>query len=456
MAEVIEPSRVLSVLVEGDVVVVGGGPAGLGAAVRAARNGAKTVLVELFGNLGGFNTTGFMFAAIEGDHLAAEIFDILRPEGYVVDLLDTYPQISTNPLTHYWYSHDSWSPDNLFVFDPDMCSYVMNRFVQEAGVTVLFRSHFVDVVLDDNSISAIIIESPSGRQAITAKVFIDATGRGDLIARSGVPFASGKNEHGYPMPMGLMWKMAGVNIEELFEYQKQDPKLDALIQQAKKNGDLKRYRDKNTELERKMQDVIYTGHPGPEMTPALYPGEILFWMPSVHGWGLDGAQSVRDITRAEVDIREQIMEEVDFLRKYVPGFNNSHLSGIAPYIGVREGRHPDGEYMITSKDIKSAKEFEDLVLKLKANDMKDPSLTGVQYGIPYRCFLPKRVDNLLVTGDCICATHDGFLHVRGFGKAMNLGEVTGIAASVSIQNNVGVKDIDYSLLEQQLRKIGIL
>lgn len=457
MEFITESARKTPVIMKADVVVVGGGPAGVGAAVRATRSGANTVIIEKFGSLGGTNTTGFMFVVVEEvKHLSAEIFDRLRPGGYIVNLLEKFPGLTSNPLGHNSNAWYSWSVPEILAFDPDMCAYVINEMMEEAGVKFLLRTRFVDTKVEGGTIKAVIVENASGRQAIEGKVFIDATGRGDVVARSGAPYASARNQLGVPIPMGLMWKMSKVDYERLFEYQKKDPKLDSLIEKARMKGELPYYRPKKRDEEIKDYDVIYTGHSHPEMSPTLYPGEMLLWMPAMHDWGLDGAEKAEDLTRAEINIRKQIVSELNFLKKYVPGFEESHLSGISPYMGIREGRHPIGEYVLTFDDVKNGRKFDDATLKLKPFAMRNQELAGVEFDIPYRCFLPKKIDNLLLVGDDISADHGAFLHVRSFGKAMSSGEVAGVAAALSAKKGFKPKELKYPVLKKRIVEEGIL
>lgn len=139
---------------------------------------------------------------------------------------------------------------------------------------------------------------------------------------------------GLPIPPGVMWKMSGVDYEKLFEYQKDDPKLDRAIETAKAQGELPYYRAKKENY----YGGDYTGHPRLEMCPLLHPGDMLLWASAIHEWGLNCAEDAEDVTRGELHIRKQIFSELNFLKKYVPGFENARLSGIAPFLGIREGR----------------------------------------------------------------------------------------------------------------------
>lgn len=453
-----ESKKKIPIVYEADVVVVGGGPAGVGAAFRASQNGAKTVIIEKLGSFGGINTNGLMSIVIGGKHLAAQIFKKLELDGYIVNLLEKFPSILSNPLIHYAQSITKENaPDKLWAFNPYMCSCVINEILEESGVKFILNSLFVDVIIKNGFIDSVIIENCSGRQAIKGKVYIDTTGRGDLIAKAGVPFNSAQNELGKPMPMGLMWTMSGVNYNRLLEYQKYDPCLDSLIKEAK--NELPYYKSKKSKNDMVKYDAVYTGHPCPEICPSLYPGDVLMWEPVDYDLGLNGAENVDDLNYAETSIRKQIQYEIKFLKNHVPGFENSYLSAIAPFMGIREGRHPIGEYILSYDDILNSREFEDVVIKDRTYDhldLRKLEKPFVYYQVPYRSLLPKGIDNLLIAGDVISADHGAYLHMRGFGRAMNLGEVAGISAALSIKETTNPKDLKYKILRRGLLKNKIL
>jgi hypothetical protein len=212
------PETQIPIAAKADVVVVGGGPAGFGAAMRAARAGAETLLIERFGGPGGAATSGFMCTTGEGssDRLHAEWVKGIREEGWLFDAWKAYPQLAGNVLVHQ---------SGRMSFYPDDGAYVMIRMLEKAKVKLLVRTLFVDTVIAHNSsgedrIEAVVVENASGRQAIQGKIFIDATGRADVVARAGAPFKSAGNEKGLPVPFSLMYRVSGVNYEKLFEYQK--------------------------------------------------------------------------------------------------------------------------------------------------------------------------------------------------------------------------------------------
>lgn len=434
------PETRIPVILEADVVVVGGGPAGFGAAVQAARNGADTVVIERFGSPGGIFTNGSMCITV-GDPpegLPAELFEKLKDGGYTANPLEKFPDLPSNSLYHY-----EGFIERLTAFDSDMTACVMNEMLEESGVKIMFRNLFVDTKVEDKTIKAVIVENASGRQAVVGKLFIDATGRGDVVARSGAPFKSAGNTEGLPIPPGLMWKMNNVDYEKLFEYQKEDPKLTRIMEKAKEKGRLPSYLPKKTDY----YGSSYTGHPRLEMCPTMYHGEMLLWTPAVHEWGLDCAESAEDLTLAETYIRKQIVSELNFLKEYVPGFEKARLSGVAPFMGIREGRHPIGEYVMSYDDIKNQRRFDDAALRLTAPD-HGHSGDGdrfVTFDIPYGSFLAGKVSNLLLAGDNISMEHKAILHIRGFGTAVKTGAVSGAAAALSLKDNVMPVELKWNI-----------
>lgn len=457
------PETHIPITAEADVVVIGGGPAGFGAAMRAARSGLKTLLIERFGGPGGAATSGFMCVTGEGPTfpLHSEWVQGLKDEGWLFDAWKAYPQLAGNVLVHQ---------SGRMNFYPDDGSYVMIRMLEKAGVKLLFRTLFVDTVVQpnpagDGSIQAVIVENASGRQAIKGKVFIDATGRADVVARAGAPFKTAGNDKRLPVPFSLMYKVSGVNYEKLFEYQKTDPALWTAIAKARAAGDIPEG------LYMPYQYLVgggwggYSGCPQLNMCAMRGNGEMLIWSFSPFHWGLNAAENGFDASRGEIEMRKFNIAEVKFLRKYVPGFENAYLSGMAPYMALREGRHPEGEYMLTRDDIVNENKFPDAVLKRTLDDPADTSflmhanergeLLRSKPGewpkhryytcdIPYRALLPKRINNLLLAGECLSCSHDWFYGYRLIPWCMRTGEVAATAAVMAINKGITPKDLKWT------------
>ncbi len=462
------PEAAIPVSAEADVVVIGGGPAGFGAAMRAARSGVSTLLIERFGGPGGAATSGYMCVTGEGGTfpLHAEWVNGLKAEGWLFDAWKAYPQLAGNVLVHQ---------SGRMNFYPDDGAYVMIRMLEQAKVRLLLRTLFVDAVIrpssvGDGSIEALLVENASGRQAIKGKVFIDATGRADVVARAGAPFQSAGNEKGLPVPFSLMYKVSGVNYEKLFSYQKSDPALWTAIEKARAAGDIPEG------LYLPYQYTVgggwggYSGCPQLNMCAMRGNGEMLVWSFSPFHWGLNPSENGFEASRGEIEMRKFNIAEVKFLKRYVPGFENAYLSGMAPYMALREGRHPLGEYLLTRDDIINESKFPDAVLK---RTLGDPIDTGEERmprvnergelirvkasdgrrktkprsytcDVPYRALLPKKINNLLLAGDCLSCTHDWFYGYRLIPWCMRTGEVAATAAVMALKQGIPPKDLKWT------------
>lgn len=447
---------------EADVVVVGAGPAGFGAATRAARSGASTLLIERFGGPGGNATTGFMCCigttSLPPDNKVypfgpahKEFVEGLIKEGWLFDAFKSYPMARDNPLVH---------ESGAMNFQPDMGAYVMNRVMEDKGVKFLYRTLFVDAIVEDGSIAAVIVDNASGRQAVKAKVFVDATGRADLAARAGAPFVApgchdkeciemtGAAGMGRPIPGSLMYKISGADYKGLFEYQKDDPTTEKAIQKARENGDMPKWLYRP--YPEKVFGAPYKGHAHLDMCPlAGGPGEMIVWTQIPYEWELNCAINGKDASLAEVEMRKLIIAEGRFLKKYVPGFENSWISGIAPLMGLREGRHPIGEYVYTYDDFINERKFEDAALVRTEHDTlafkKPGKARNVKFEVPYRCFLPKNVDNLLLSGECLSYSREVLIHAfRTITGSMINGEVAGEAAALSVKKKIVPKKLKWT------------
>lgn len=459
------PETQIPVAAVADVVVIGGGPAGFGAAMRAARSGASTLLIERFGGPGGAATSGYMCVTGEGGTfpLHTEWVQGLREEGWLFDAWKAYPQLPGNVLVH---QSGRWN------FYPDDGAYVMIRMLEKASVRLLFRTLFVDAVVrdgasGDGSIEAVIVENASGRQAIKGKIFIDATGRADVAARAGAPFKSAGDKKGLPVPFSLMYKISGVNYDKLIEYQKSDPALWKAIAKARAAGDIP------DGLYMPYQYVMgggwggYSGCPQLNMCALRGNGEMLVWSFSPYRWGLNPAENGFDASRGEIEMRKFNIAEVKFLKKYVPGFENAYQSGMAPCIALREGRHPEGEYVLTRDDIINESKFPDAVLKRTLGDPLDTSearmprvneageLIHVKLpegakprsytcDIPYRALLPRKINNLLLAGECLSCTHEWFYGYRLIPWCMRTGEVAAAAAVMALKQRITPKEVKWT------------
>lgn len=411
-----ERERKTPIKFRADVVVAGGGPAGLGAALAAARNGAKTILVERHGCLGGLATAGFVIVLPPPPLGGTKGYG-----GILQEIVDRLVKLrATQPR------EDSAGD---VIFDPEAFKLVTDQMIEEAGVKLLLNSIVVDAVVEDNAIAGIIVENKSGRQAIMGKVIVDATGDGDVAAAARAPYE--KSEKGQALPVTLIYIIGGVDNDRVRKYQEKDPKL---RKAAKKVG----FKCHVWGLKREEQR-------GPTFLhmDQIASGQVVVWGGSVHTDGTDA----EDLTRTEMELRKRAKEELDFLKKYIPGFENSHIAAEANYIGMRETRRIIGEYVLSEKDLEKREVFPDAI-----EWYVSPTKPYGMHNVPYRCLVPKRIDNLLVAGRCFSATHEAQNRVREIPVCMAMGQAAGTAAALSVKLGVSPKQIDVGLLRETLVK----
>lgn len=439
------PSQTVPVVAEAEVVVLGGGPAGLSAAVAAARNGADTLVVERFGCLGGMATVGlvgpFMTSyageepVVEGLYL--ELVERLVAAGGAVHPagLHTGPYSNWNPIAH----------DHVTPFDPEVLKLVALRLARESGVQLLLHSTFVQPVGQlPERVEALVVANKSGLQAVRGRLFVDASGDGDLAARAGAPFVYGRGD-GLAQPLTLFFVIAGVDTDRLIEWIEADlpnrHKLWRLIQEHREEWIATR-------------DTF-----GMYLEPRR--GELRINTTRVSG--RDGTNAF-DLTAAEADAREQSETVLRFLVKHVPGFARAYVASSAQTVGVRESRHVLGEYVLSGEDALAGRKFADAIARCAYGvDLHDPRGTGTSmqaiggdgsFDIPYRCLVPKAVDNLLVAGRAISGDHVAHAAYRVMPYCFATGQAAGTAAALCLREGVRPRDLHVPLLQGRLVEQG--
>ncbi|MEW9053894.1 MAG: FAD-dependent oxidoreductase [Neobacillus sp.] len=438
-----------------DVVVAGGGPAGINAAIASGRSGAKTLLIERYGFLGGMSTVALVYPwmtfhtdsgkqVIKG--IAQEIVERLMAQGGSPGhLRDTVGFTST--LTPY---------------HPEKYKLLVLDMLEEAGVEVLVHSFVDQVEVEGNRIMSIKLTTKSGPIRVTAKRFIDTTGDADLAYLSGAPCLQGRDEDQKTQPMTMKFRMRGVDLSKVKEAMKANPSnfykktpIDELdqIPLTGVQGFYKEWSESGVPINR--DQVLFFA--GPEED------EVLVNCTRVQG--LDGT-NVYDLTKGEREGRKQVLMMAEFLQKKIPGFEKASISAVGTQIGIRETRRIDGHYALTIQDVVAGRKFDDTIaLSGYPVDIHDPTGKGVQandiegdgsYGIPYRCLIPKQIDNLLVAGRCISTTHEALATTRLTPSAMATGQAAGTAAALSIANQVAPKDLDVKKLQAILVENGVV
>lgn len=409
---------------EAEVIVIGGGPAGVCAAVAAAEEGADTLLVERYGFLGGMATAGlvnpFMSYWAGKEQVNAGAFQ---------RMIDWFEKLG------------GWShiPHSKTAFDPEVAKLALDLMVQEAGVRVLLHSFLLDGERDGAALTRAVAAGKSGLQGLKAQVFVDASGDADLAARAGAQFELGRPEDGFCQPMTMNFRMAGVDEARMPDR----AGITELYLAAKERGDIVNPRENCL--------WFFTTRPG----------EIHFNTTRVVK--LD-ATKTEDLTTAELDARRQVREMVRFLTTEVPGFESAYLSAVPTQIGIRESRRVVGDYVLTVDDVLTARKFEDGIARGSYPvDIHNPAGTGTimqslppgeAYDIPYRCLCPVGFDNLLIAGRPISSDHAAHSSHRVMPIAACNGEAAGVAAAQCVRGKHDIRGVDVQALRARLKERG--
>jgi hypothetical protein len=441
---------------ETDVLVVGGGPAGLGAAYGAAETGAEVILAERYGFLGGNATAALVMPLMSFHTQRAELQEAgalnLMPSdhgpghpviaGALLKLLESLIQaggaITPSPETGY-----------VVPFDPEIFKLVALKLLDESGVKFLLHS-LASAVVRQKAGTGVVFETKSGPLLIRAKAIVDCTGDGDIAALAGAPFEIGREEDGLVQPMTLMFRMVDFEREAFAAYAKAHPGewrgvhgLWDLVRKATAAG----------ELQLPREDMLFFATP--------HPREV-----SVNSTRVTGAlgTNVFDLTRAEWEGRRQFRQIAAFLRKYVPGFEASYAAQTGVQVGVRETRRITGDYQLTGLDIMAARKHDDVIARgAYPIDIHNPAGKGTilervppgdAYDIPFRCLLPQGVANLLVAGRCISGTHVAHSSYRVMPISMATGHAAGVAAALSVRGGAAARDLPAVDVQHELLRQG--
>lgn len=440
LGSVVEPRRETAVLDEVDVLVLGGGPAGIAAATQAARQGQRTLLVERYGFLGGMGTaagvTNFcgLHASVHGEirqvvhGLADELLDRLRALG---GLRDPHPLFGGRSAAQ--------------AYDNAALKVAADELVTGSGARLLFHALAVGVVMDGPSrIDALLVESKSGRGAVRARSFIDCSGDGDLAAFAGVPFEKGEDGHGMMYP-SMMFRVHGVDPVRAGDAWNH---FGPLMEKAEQRG----YR-----FSRKSPVIR------PQTNPAEWRANVT-QLSNADGGPVDGTD-VWQLSAAEIDGRAQAVNFVRFLREFAPGFEKAYLLEIAPQVGIRETRRIVGAYQLTEADVLASVSFEDtigvngwMVEEHVAGNVsfRFPTVSGGRgfNHLPYRMLLPQGVDNLLVAGRCASMTHGGQSAARVSGGCFVMGQAAGSATALAHGGGMAARELPVASLQARLASDG--
>ena len=458
----IHEARTVPVEHDADIVVVGAGPGGFAAALQAARMGAKVILVEKFDMPGGVHPSGLQGSAGAGvGGIHSELMARFADEGLIYTATEkSHPDWAGNPLSHYERFKTPGDPFTRMTFNPEGAGCVMAQMLEEAGVTALYQTRFVGCVMAKGSgndrIDAILVENASGRQAITGRIFIEGSGTGELVARAGAPFVRGGGGQpdtaawdgvARPIPGGLLWFMNNVDFDAVVRHQRdaKAPLLEKVIAEARAAGDLPADLYRPRMGGSNIYGDFYIGHPTVDMSPIAADGTYCFWQNVPYELALHMDESAADEALATRMLRGFVAAEAGFLRKYVPGFEKAAIAGVGRYVGVRDGRHPVGEHVFSLEDARAERRFPDAVTRPMKKMFHWDGHRPYEIEVPFRCFLPKGVDNLLLTGASLSFTYDTiFMVMRNFPWCTQTGEIAGFAAARCIGQKIGPKALDWS------------
>lgn len=451
---IMEKPRKTPVLDRAQVLVVGGGPSGIAAALASARSGADTLLLERYGCFGGVIT-----------QVGVEAIAWYRHEGMVNESGGILREMEETAMAMGASVKECQSDSQAL--DPEMFKYVCDQMLLRAGVRLLLDTYVVDAIVGNGKICGVITESKSGRMAILADRVIDCTGDGDVMHLSGAYYKKAAKKD--LMSVTEVFSCRGVDTEKFMTYIKKDlkptyrdwggdcwgqqssgkedemftPYLEKPFKEAKKSGDLI-IEDPNTSI----------GGTWSTVTPE---GEVtqlnLIFMRNID------CTDVRDLTKAHLNGRKCCIDAIRILRQRVPGFENARLRNFNMTLGTRESRLLDGQYTLTKDDVFNQARFEDSIAIfpefIDGRGYLVLPLTGRYYQIPYRALLPKNIDNLLVAGRCISGEPIAHTSFRNMSCCVATGQAAGTAAALSVKSQKTTSQVNVRTLQQMLEQQGV-
>ncbi|MDF0578108.1 FAD-dependent oxidoreductase [Bradyrhizobium yuanmingense] len=435
-----EPARKVPLYGEYEVVVLGGGPAGIVAAAAAARAGRKTLLIERYGFLGGMGTaagvTNFcgLHGNVHGEHRRLV-------QGLASELLARIDRLNGLNAPHLILG-------KVFAQAYDTAAYKIaaDELLASHKVNMLFHALGAGVVMaEERRIDAMLVETKAGRQAVRAEIFIDCSGDGDLAVWAGAPFEIG-DAHGHPLYPSMMLRLNGIDPAKAGEAWRTIPQL---MEKASAAGT----------------------HTFPRKSAIVRPQKSgIEWRVNFtqvareDGHAINGIEP-DDLTRGEIEGRKQALAAYEFLRSAVPGFEKSYIVDLPPQLGIRETRRIKGGYQLSGEDVLGCASFADSIgvngWPIEAHVPGDvvftfppiPESRGYNE-LPYRMLVPEGVDNLLVAGRCASMTHEGQSAARVSGACFAMGEAAGSAAALALSGNRIPREIPIEKLQETLKQQG--
>jgi len=439
------------VIEEVDVLVCGGGPAGTAAAMAAARQGAKTMLIEQHGSLGGVATNalvGVWLGSYSRDGAYPVIGGIFSE---IVERLVAAGGAIPAAADGFGSRHIGFADwhSRTIPFDFEICKQVCDQVAIEAGVNLRYFTTFVAPQLSNGRIQGAFIHSKNGLEFIHARTIVDATGDADVCHRAGCPTLKGRAEDGLMSPASMIFVVEDVDYQEFEDYCQGtgDVRLRKVVADIKQNGEWPFPFDIIIACE-----TIKRGR---------------YFVNTLRQTGVDGTR-VEDLTRAMIEGRQQAAQLFNLMRRYVPGFSSGRLVQTAPVIGIRDTRRIIGDFQVTKDDLIQTRHYDDTVaLSGYQWDMADPkrpshqrmegAKTDLPYAeIPYRALLPQGSENLIVAGRCISTDWDALGPLRIMPACFAMGQAAGNAAAMATQSGISIREVDTDMLRQRLMAQGAI
>ncbi len=416
-----------------DIIVAGGGFAGAAAAIAAARQGRSVLLFDKSNCMGGAAANSLVFpfmpytTNVDGKkkRLSSGIFLEIQEK------LDEM-RLRTGETRHM---------DGRSAFSEEHLKLVLNRMALDSGVELLYHAYLCGTNTENGRIKSVTVATKSGNITLEADMFIDATGDANLAARAGCPYRLGREEDNLCQPMTLCFRVSNVDTEKFAE---ELPKMQELYKKLQSEGKIRNPRENILVFRNTVQkDVLH-----------FNTTRIIKHDPT----------DPFDVTKAEIESREQVMEMFLFIKDNFASFENAELLSTAMEIGVRESRMIDGKHILTGKELVDCTKFYDSIACGNYDiDIHNPEGAGTShhyfkdgeyYEIPYRSLVPQNIENLLVAGRCLSADHEAQASVRIMPIVCCLGEAAGVAASVAIKNGTNAENADIAEIQKILEENG--
>lgn len=436
-----------------DVIVAGGGTAGIAAALSAARSGAHVLLIEKNAYAGGTAASGLPFVDFfnrNGRQVVAGIAEELMNRLFQEKASLGHIRTSGGHL------------NSVTMIDPEWVKIIAEEMLLESGCDILYHTFVCAAEVEGNCLKSIVAANKNGLTEFHADCFIDTTGDGDLAKFAGAKYHQGRESDGLCQAMSLLFKLGDVDVERATGLFSENP-----IKACPVGGD----HEYNLHISGKLtnwNDIILKEEIFPHPDHNIWAGTMreneLTYVNTIRVSEKNGADAY-ELSEAEIEGRRQLKKVIRFLNKHVPGMEKAHITSIQNGIGIRETRRIDGEYVLTGQDIIEGRRFEDCIARNGyCIDIHDPKGQGwgvsriqseeQSYDIPYRCIVPERIDHLLVAGRCISTTAEALASTRIMPSCMALGQAAGTAAAMAAEQGQVPRNLDIKHLQAVLKKDG--